>query len=204
MQEETDSNTLVKGYSALLSSWKLIVVVPWIICLVFLVSVGILATNSGNFTWSQETGKKGLISENSGIQPLPTNAKGWKSHFCEDNWHQHGKNCYSFSRNMIPERDYKLHCSISLSSFLKLSTEKEMSKMQCNMHLEKFWISLYYNRSKMKWAWLDSSAFTLDKFQLKRLNTEYNHSKYIKNGQLFDGNCKEPGYCMYIKKTNGD
>lgn len=42
------------------------------------------------------------------------------------------------------------------------------------------------------------------RFQLKRPNTEYNHCKYIKNGQLFDGNCKEPGYCMYIKTINGD
>ncbi|XP_066109261.1 C-type lectin domain family 7 member A-like isoform X1 [Saccopteryx bilineata] len=200
------------GNSALPISWKIILVVLCIICLVLLLSVGILATklmeqNSGNLTSNQETVQKGLIS---GILTLPTSTQDWKYHPCEDNWYQYGEHCYSFTRNMVPWEECNLRCSTLLSSFLKLNTEKEMdfviklSEMQCQMHQEKFWISLYYNSSQLKWSWLDGSAFTLNKFQLKIPDKAYNHCQCIKNGQLCDDNCKEHGYCICKKTIYGD
>ncbi|XP_070263976.1 natural killer cells antigen CD94-like [Myotis yumanensis] len=204
-----------RGYSAPQNSWKLLSAVLGIICLVLLVSVGILTTNkterwSGNLTSSQETDQMELISGNSSIPPLLTKVKGWKCHPCEDNWHQHGENCYSFSPQPNPWINCEFHCTTRSSSFLKLNTEKEMdfvlnfSMKQCHIGKEKFWISLYYNSSEQKWAWQDGSAVTLDKLQLTKPDIASNHCKYMKNGQLFDGNCKDPSYCICKKTTYGD
>lgn len=201
------------GCSAPPSSWKLISVILGIICLGLLVSVGILATKltepcSGNFTSSQETDQKGLFSGNSGIPSLPTKVQGWKCHPCEDNWHQHGENCYSISNNMSPWEDCEVRCSVLLSSFLKLETEKEMdfvkklSMMQCQK--KKIWISSYYNSSHLESASLDGSAFTVDQHQLTKPDTANNICEYINNGQLLRGNCKDRGHCICKKTTYGN
>lgn len=186
-----------------ISSWKLTALVLWVICLVLLVSVGFLAIKL-TVSSSQETFQKGANSE------LSTNASVQRCHPCEDNWHQYGTSCYLFTRTLGSWRDCQHHCSTLHSSFLKLNTEKEMdfvkklSKMQCYMTQEKFWIGLYYNSSQWKWLWLDGSAFTLDKFQLIRPVSFYDSCKYIKNGQLFDADCKESGYCVCKKTTDED
>ncbi|XP_069904446.1 C-type lectin domain family 7 member A-like [Oryctolagus cuniculus] len=153
-----------RGFSAPLSPWKLIAVVLCLICLGLLFSVGILAAklaerNSRNLIFSQETDQKGISQPSS---------KVWKCQPCGDGWQQHGKHCYSFSREQIPWSSCELHCSPLRSSFLKISTEgemefvKRMSKKQCFLYEDKFGFSLYYNSSQMKWVWLDGSAFILD------------------------------------------
>lgn len=212
---ETKGNTSFehRGTCAPLSPWKLTAVVLGLICLGLLLSVGILATqyvkrNSRNLTFSQETNQKGLISGNSGFRQPST--KVWKCQPCGDGWQQHGKHCYSFSREQIPWSSCELHCSPLRSSFLKISTEgemefvKRMSKKQCFLYEDKFGFSLYYNSSQMKWVWLDGSAFILDKLQLKRPNTPNNQCKYIKNGQLIDGSCQENSHCICKKTAYGD
>nr|XP_051705912.1 C-type lectin domain family 1 member A-like [Oryctolagus cuniculus] len=150
--------------------------------------------------------------------PAASRAKGtacfehrvWKCQPCGDGWQQHGKHCYSFSREQIPWSSCELHCSPLRSSFLKISTEgemefvKRMSKKQCFLYEDKFGFSLYYNSSQMKWVWLDGSAFILDKLQLKRPNTPNNQCKYIKNGQVIDGSCQENSHCICKKTAYGD
>nr|XP_023397931.1 C-type lectin domain family 12 member A-like [Loxodonta africana] len=120
-------------FSAPSPSWKSIAVVLWIICLVLLLSVGILATkladiHSGNLTSSRQTDQTEIISGISGIKQPSTNTQVWKCQPCEDNWHQHGKNCYFFSENVSHWRDCQLYCNTLLSSFLKIKTEEEMVK----------------------------------------------------------------------------
>ncbi|XP_036313869.2 natural killer cells antigen CD94 [Pipistrellus kuhlii] len=203
------------GYSASQTSWKLISAVLGFICLALLVTVGILATKktepcSGNVTFSEKTDQKEFISGNLSILPLSTKVQGSKCHPCEDNWHQHGENCYSVSAQPSFWKNCDVHCTTWSSSFLKVNTEKEMdfvknfSMKQCHIGAVKFWISLYYNSSEQKRAWKDSSAFTLDKIQLAKPDIASNHCKYIQNGQLLDDNCEDLGHCICKKTTFGD
>nr|XP_053775763.1 uncharacterized protein LOC123478604 [Desmodus rotundus] len=120
-----------------------------------------------------------------------------------------GKGCF-VSTQKSPWTDCKLHCSSWGSNVVKLNADTEMdfvktfSKMLCSEHLEKLWISLYYNGSQLKWAWLDGSASTLHRLPLKKADTASNHHKCVRDGQLLDGDCQECGYCIRKKTVYGD
>ncbi|XP_058413402.1 killer cell lectin-like receptor subfamily E member 1 [Diceros bicornis minor] len=133
------------------SSWKFIAVILCIICLVLLLSVGILAIELNQKSFQAE-GCPGNLSFKE------ANKTVWKYPTCSSNWHQRGENCYYFSRNMFPWKECQRYCIGLDSSFLKLNIEEEMnfvmklSKMQCDMHQEKFLICLYYNSKQLKWV----------------------------------------------------
>ncbi|XP_040834646.1 natural killer cells antigen CD94-like [Ochotona curzoniae] len=211
---ETKSTTRFEypDVSTSLLPWKLTAVVLSLVCLSLLLSVGFLVkqiaeSNSRNLTFSEERDPKELISGNSETQQPPTKASRCQP--CDENWQQHGKYCYSFSRNLIPWRDCQRYCSESRSSFLKLNVEEELrflarlSKRECHMNEKNLGISLYFNSSQMKWAWLDGSAFTLDKLGLNKPNNTYNQCKFIRNARLIDGSCEEHVHCMCKKTTYG-
>ncbi|XP_060049484.1 C-type lectin domain family 7 member A-like [Erinaceus europaeus] len=136
------------------SPWRVIAVVLGIICLLLMLSWGLFAALRA--FGSQETD-----SNQEYIRNYPT---------CPDNWHQYGKNCYHFARNLLPWKECDSSCTDLKSRFLKLDTEEEMnflkklSKMQCNMQNEKFFISLSYNSKQLKWTWGDGTDLTLNKF----------------------------------------
>ncbi|XP_058511943.1 natural killer cells antigen CD94-like isoform X2 [Ochotona princeps] len=200
-----------QGASAPLLLWKLTAVFLSLVCLGLLSSVGILVkrseSTSKNLTFSEERDPKASISGNSEIQQPSTKVSRCQP--CDENWQQQGKYCYSFSRNLIPWRDCQSHCSALHSSFLKFNVEKELeflgrlSKRECYNNEKNFGISLYFNSSQMKWAWLDGSVFTLDKPELQRPDHIHNQCKFIRNGRLIDGSCEEHVYCMCKKTTYG-
>ncbi|XP_054552750.1 secretory phospholipase A2 receptor-like [Talpa occidentalis] len=84
-------------------------------------------------------------------------------------WYQHGGNCYFFSRKMLLWSKCFGYCADLHSSFVKVDTEEAMdfvmqlSKLQCEMRKEKFFLSLSYNSQWKKWVWFDATDYTLSK-----------------------------------------
>ncbi|XP_053412582.1 C-type lectin domain family 9 member A-like [Nycticebus coucang] len=134
----------------------------------------------------------------------------WECPACSNNWDQHGENCYFFSRNTLPWRECSRYCTGLGSRFLKLSTEGEMaivtklSKMQCGMYQERYWISLFYDSKQLKWVWLDGTALTLDKLQLPDPKNAHNKCVFVKYGHIAAEDCQRYGYCICKKKTYSD
>ncbi|XP_032711298.1 C-type lectin domain family 1 member A-like isoform X1 [Lontra canadensis] len=188
------------------SPWKFIAVIPWIICLMLTWSVGILATML-NQKSCQGKGYPGNLFSNKEanktfqIQSYPT---------CSNNCHQHGENCYYFSRDIHPWEKCNHYCIGLESSFLKLNMEEEMnfviklSKMQCGLFQAKFWISLYYNNEQLKWVWLDGTDVTLHKLQIQGLENANNKCVHIKFGQVIAEDCQNNGYCICKKIIYSD
>ncbi|XP_070475176.1 natural killer cells antigen CD94-like [Equus przewalskii] len=186
------------------SSWKLIAVILCLICLMLLLSVGILAIKLNQKSFQAERCLRNLSSSKEADKTV------WKYPTCSNNWHQHGENCYYFSRNMFPWKECQRYCAGLASRFLKLNIQEEMdfviklSKMQCDMRQEKFLISLYYNSKQLKWVWLDGTDLTLDKLQIPGHVNANNKCVHIKYGQMNAEDCQSYGYCICKKTTYSD
>ncbi|XP_027632416.1 natural killer cells antigen CD94-like isoform X2 [Tupaia chinensis] len=179
---------------------KFVAIILWIICLVLLVSVGVLATmlhmksfqvesHPGNFSSDNETNK---TDQNHPVFPV-----------CPNSWHQYGSNCYYFSRNKQSWEECHHFCIGLNSIFLKLNTEEEqsfvikLSKMQCALLKEKFWIDVYNSQQPKL---LDGTALTSGKLQLPGHEKTNNKCMHIKSGQIIPEDCQDKGYCI-CKKT---
>ncbi|XP_045366200.1 killer cell lectin-like receptor subfamily B member 1B allele A isoform X1 [Camelus bactrianus] len=182
------------------SSWKFVAVFLWIICLGLLFSVGYLAIEMNKKPFQLE-GCPGNISSNQ-----EANKSVCKYPTCPNNWHQYGENCYHFSRTLLPWKQCHHHCFLSGSRFVKLNTEEELnfiiklSKMQCDLQKDKFFISLYYDNQKLKWVWRDGTDLTLDKLPVPGYENAHNKCVHIKYGQIITEDCQSRGYCI-CKKT---
>ncbi|XP_017198865.2 natural killer cells antigen CD94 isoform X1 [Oryctolagus cuniculus] len=182
------------------SPWKIVAVILWIICLILLLSVGVLAAKLNQNLFQAEEYPTNISSDEA------ENETVWECPICPVNWHQYGENCYHVSRKELRWKECSQHCIGSGSSFLRLDIEEEMnfvknlSKMECGLEQENFWISLYYNNKKLIWVWLDGTALTLDKLQLPENENVSNKCMLIKYGQIIAEDCQNTGYCI-CKKT---
>ncbi|XP_055970827.1 natural killer cells antigen CD94-like [Sorex fumeus] len=60
-----------------------------------------------------------------------TNQRVW-NYTCSRNWHQHGENCYHFSKTALPGEECEAYCMSLFSRFLKVITEEEMELPSIN------------------------------------------------------------------------
>ncbi|XP_012587797.1 PREDICTED: uncharacterized protein LOC101627204 [Condylura cristata] len=158
----------ISGYcicpSAPSSSWKVLAVVLGLLCLALLAVVGFLAYKFIQNSYSEK--KHSCKKEG--------DKKVWKNSVCPPNWYQHGGNCYFFSRMMLPWNKCPDNCASLNSSFVKVDTEEAMdfviqlSKLQCEMRQEKFFLSLAYKNQRQKWVWLDGTDYTLNNTSCRR------------------------------------
>ncbi|EQB79002.1 killer cell lectin-like receptor subfamily B member 1B allele A-like protein [Camelus ferus] len=88
-----------------------------------------------------------------------------------------------------------LFSSHSLQNFII-----KLSKMQCGLQKDKFFISLYYDNQKLKWVWRDGTDLTLDKLPVPGYENAHNKCVHIKYGQIITEDCQSRGYCI-CKKT---
>ncbi|XP_037371196.1 natural killer cells antigen CD94-like isoform X2 [Talpa occidentalis] len=180
-KSKVPSNVRNQDLSAPSSSWKTIAVILGIICLMLILSFGVLVTK--------------LV---------------WKCPTCLNNWNQHGENCYYFVKKTHPWKKCQYHCKGFNSSFLKLNTEEELnfvkkfSKTQCDMQKEKFSISLYYSSKQLKWLWQDGTNFTLNKLQIPEHVNGNDICIFIKYGQIITEDCQTEGYCICKQAAHSD
>lgn len=180
------------------SPWKCVVVMLGILGLVLLASVAFLITKLNQESFQAE----GYSANNSSNATETEAVSVWECPICRTNWHQYGENCYYLPRIEGLWEECPKHCIDSGLSFLRLDTEEEMnfakslSKMECSMQQEKFWISSYYSRNQQKWVWLDGTVITLGKLQLLESEKNVNKCMLIRDGQIMTDDCKSAGFCM--------
>ncbi|XP_058512029.1 C-type lectin domain family 1 member A-like [Ochotona princeps] len=186
------------------SPWKCVVVMLGLLGLVLLASVAFLITKL-----NQESFQAERYSANNSSNATETEAV-WECPICRSKSHQYGENCYYFPRTESVWEDCSKHCIDSGLSFLRLDTEEEMnfakslSRMECSMQEENFWISSYYSKKQLKWVWLDGTVITLGKLQLPESEKAVNKCMLIRNGRILTDDCKSAGFCMCKTRTKVD
>ncbi|KAM7180935.1 natural killer cells antigen CD94-like [Macrochelys suwanniensis] len=173
------------------SPW-LITVILGLLCLVLLVTAGVLGAMFlqasrqvrrqneefiqkqailKNFTQLQET-LKNCTQQRDDLQANNTelsnvvNKEGDKCSFCPEGWIQHRGKCYRFSNERRSWQKSREYCSSHGSRLLKIENKEELvfiNRLACY-----HWIGLFRMGTATSWMWEDSTAHSTYLFQVKK------------------------------------
>uniref|UniRef100_A0A3P8QS35 C-type lectin domain-containing protein n=1 Tax=Astatotilapia calliptera TaxID=8154 RepID=A0A3P8QS35_ASTCA len=80
---------------------------------------------------------------------------------CEDDWKEHGGNCYYFSTNSSPWNESRTVCKTKGGDLVKIDSEEEQNFLRKNVqqkmeiHDIPFWIGLTDLAEEGRWLWVD-------------------------------------------------
>ncbi|CAI5691483.1 unnamed protein product [Oreochromis niloticus] len=142
---------------------------------------------------------------------------------CEDDWKEHGGNCYYFSTNSSSWNESRTVCKSKGGDLVKIDSEEEQNFLRKNVqqkmeiHDIPFWIGLTDLAEEGRWLWVDGSPlnesltfwnfFEPDDWKGKdpdREDCERMGSVYWPYSQLLKEGSAAAGFLHVLRKNNLD
>ncbi|XP_055406357.1 natural killer cells antigen CD94 [Bubalus kerabau] len=164
---------LVKGFQT--TPWRLISGVLGVICLLLMVTLGVLLKNSLT-KQSVQLGPSTDLSEESGC------------YSCQEKWIGYQCNCYFISNAVKTWKDSRDFCVSHNSSLLQIQNRNELGFMKFSSSF--YWIGLSYSEEHRAWLWEDNSTLSQDLLPLFHTVNTKNCAIYNPSRGALNEDCK--------------
>ncbi|XP_066217282.1 natural killer cells antigen CD94-like [Saccopteryx leptura] len=160
--------------------WRLIAGILGVLCLVLMITLGILLRHALTKQSMQPTSSPEPTTE-------PQQGSGCCS--CQEKWVGHKCNCYLISNERKTWAESRNFCASQNSSLLQLQNKDELNFIKTSKSF--YWIGLSYSEEHQTWLWEDGSALSQDLFLLPQGASTRNCITYSTSNSVLDDSCEE-------------
>uniref|UniRef100_A0AC11AMA8 Uncharacterized protein n=1 Tax=Ovis aries TaxID=9940 RepID=A0AC11AMA8_SHEEP len=156
--------------------WRLISGILGVICLLMMITLGVLLKNS-LIKQSVQLGPSTDLSEESGCCS------------CQEKWIGYQCNCYFISNELKTWKDSRDFCIFHNSSLLQVQNRNELQGFM-KFSSKFYWIGLSYSEEHHAWLWEDNSTLSQDVVPLSHTVNPKNCIIYNPSRGTLDEDCE--------------